>query len=76
MYLNLINKAKTNRRINMYKIPVYIFAMWDAFKDIDDETEPYSFLPFVFEAYFVTIGLIYLIRISVFGILIRLIYYS
>lgn len=50
----------------MYKIPVCIFGMWDAFKDTDEGTEPSSFLPFVFEAYFVTIGLIYLIRISFF----------
>jgi hypothetical protein len=38
---------------------VYMFAMWDAFKDAKGETSRYSFLPFVFGAYSVTVGLIY-----------------
>ena len=36
-----------------------MFSMWDAYKDAEGETPPYSYLPFVFGAYFVTIGLIY-----------------
>jgi hypothetical protein len=38
---------------------LYMFAMWDAYKDAQGETPPYSYLPFVFGAYFVTMGLIY-----------------
>ena len=33
--------------------------MWDALKDAEGETPTYSYLPFVFGAYFVTIGLMY-----------------
>ncbi|MEK4029904.1 MULTISPECIES: hypothetical protein [Bacillaceae] len=49
---------------------VYFFAMWDAFKDAGGGKEPYSFLPFVFSAYFVTVGLIFSTKLKVFGILI------
>ncbi|MGM7723254.1 hypothetical protein [Metabacillus sp. Hm71] len=38
---------------------VYMFAMWDAFKDAEGDRSPYSFFPFVFGAYFVTVGLMY-----------------
>ncbi|KKI89356.1 membrane protein [Bacillus sp. SA1-12] len=38
---------------------VYMFAMWDAFKDAEGERSAYSFFPFVFGAYFVTVGLMY-----------------
>ena len=36
-----------------------MFAMWDAYKDAEGKTPPYSYLPFVFGAYAVTIGLMY-----------------
>jgi len=48
---------------------LYFFAMWDAFKDAGGGKEPYSFLPFVFSAYFVTVGLMYSSKVSVFGVL-------
>jgi hypothetical protein len=38
---------------------LYSFAMWDAFKDARGGKDRYSFLPFMFGAYFVTIGVIY-----------------
>lgn len=38
---------------------LYMFAMWDAYKDAEGETQTYSYLPFVFGAYFITIGLMY-----------------
>ncbi|WP_226667972.1 hypothetical protein [Metabacillus litoralis] len=38
---------------------VYMFAMWDAFKDAEGEVSPFSFLPFVCSAYTVTVGLMY-----------------
>ena len=48
---------------------IYMFAMWDAYKDAGGGKSPYSFLPFVFAAYFVTIGLIYSSTLSIFGVL-------
>lgn len=38
---------------------VYLFAIWDGYRDAGGGKEPYSFLPFVFSAYFGTIGVIY-----------------
>ncbi|MED4074590.1 hypothetical protein P4602_25575, partial [Priestia endophytica] len=46
---------------------LYFFAMWDAFKDAGGGKERYSFLPFVFGAYFVTVGLIYSSNLRIFG---------
>jgi hypothetical protein len=46
---------------------VYFFAMWDAYKDAGGDKEPYSFLPFVLSAYFVTMGLMYSAKIKLFG---------
>jgi hypothetical protein len=50
---------------------LYFFSMWDAVKDANGEREksPFLFLPFVFAAYFVTIGLIYSTDIKIFGVL-------
>ncbi|PLS06679.1 hypothetical protein [Neobacillus cucumis] len=50
---------------------LYFFSMWDAVKDANGggEKSPFLFLPFVFAAYFVTIGLIYSNDIKIFGIL-------
>ncbi|TRM10882.1 hypothetical protein FH966_03640 [Lentibacillus cibarius] len=49
---------------------LYFFAMWDAYKDAGGGKKPYSFLPFVFSAYFVTVGLIFSSDFTIFGILI------
>lgn len=38
---------------------VYMFAMWDAYRDAGGRDSPYSFLPFVFAAYVGTIGVVY-----------------
>lgn len=48
---------------------VYMFAMGDAFKDAEGESSPYSFLPFVFGAYFVTVGLMYSTVFKINGVL-------
>jgi len=48
---------------------LYFFAMWDAFKDAGGGKERYSFLPFVFAAYFVTVGCIYSSDFQLFGVL-------
>jgi hypothetical protein len=47
---------------------LYFYAMWDAFKDAGGEKDRYSFLPFVFAAYFVTVGLIYSSKLKLFGV--------
>ncbi len=38
---------------------VYLFAIWDAYKDAGGGKEPYFYLTFVFSAYFGTVGVIY-----------------
>src|ERR1700730_7147616 len=38
---------------------VYMFALWDAYRFVMPKDEKFSFLPFVFGAYFITIGLMY-----------------
>lgn len=49
---------------------LYFFTMWDAYKDAGGGKKPYSFLPFVFCAYTVTVGTIYSAKARLFGILI------
>ena len=49
----------TNYQWLMFYPCLYMFAMWDAYKDAKGETPRYSYLPFVFGAYFVTLGLIF-----------------
>ncbi|WP_077324784.1 hypothetical protein [Virgibacillus siamensis] len=48
---------------------LYFFAMWDAYKDAGGGEKPYSFLPFVFASYLVTVGTIYSSKITLFGVL-------
>lgn len=38
---------------------VYMFAIWDAYKDAGGGTSPYAVLPFVFGAYSGTVGVIF-----------------
>ncbi|SHN26344.1 hypothetical protein [Gracilibacillus kekensis] len=47
---------------------LYFFAMWDAYRDAGGGKKPYSFLPFVFSAYFVTVGTIYSSSFAIFEI--------
>ncbi|MGG3888819.1 hypothetical protein [Metabacillus fastidiosus] len=46
---------------------VYMYAMYDAYKFAEGENPRLSFVPFVFGAYFVTVGLMYSPKI-IFGI--------
>ena len=48
---------------------LYFYAMWDAYKDAGGVRERYSFLPFVFSTYFVTVGCIYSSNFLLFGVL-------
>ncbi|WP_026907443.1 hypothetical protein [Paucisalibacillus globulus] len=38
---------------------LYLFAMWDAYRDAGGGTAPYAFLPFVFSAFVGTVGVVY-----------------
>lgn len=38
---------------------LYLFAMWDAYRDAGGGKETYSYLPFVFSAFIGTIGVVY-----------------
>lgn len=60
---------RANYQWLMFYPCLYFFAMWDAFKDSKDKLQPYSFLPFVFAAYFVTIGIMYSSKLELFGVL-------
>lgn len=62
-----INQA--NYQWLMFYPCLYFFAMWDAYKDAGGGKEPYSFLPFAFTAYFVTVGTIFSSKIKLFGFL-------
>ena len=48
---------------------LYFFAMWDAYRDAGGGKDQFYFLPFVFSAYFVTVGLMYAEKIKIFGVL-------
>lgn len=47
---------------------LYMFAMWDAYRSVMPEGEKLTFLPFVFSAYFVTVGLMYSPEVKLFGV--------
>lgn len=49
---------------------IYMFAVWDAYAHADGKVPAYSFLPFAFSAYFVTVGLIFSSTLRLFGVLI------
>ncbi|RAS75653.1 hypothetical protein [Priestia endophytica] len=60
---------QTNYQWLMFYPCLYFFAIWDAFKDAGGGKDGYSFLPFVFSAYFVTVGAIYSSTLTIFGVL-------
>lgn len=47
---------------------VYMFGMWDAYRNAMPKDERLSFLPFVFGAYFVTIGLMLSTKLTIFHV--------
>jgi hypothetical protein len=63
--------VQINYRWLMFYPCLYFFSMWDAVKDANGKEviSPFLFLPFVFAAYFVTVGLIYSTKIKLFGLL-------
>ncbi|WNS76937.1 hypothetical protein RRV45_08130 [Bacillus sp. DTU_2020_1000418_1_SI_GHA_SEK_038] len=48
---------------------LYMFAMWDSYRSAMIKNEELSYLPFVFSAYFVTVGLMYSTKLTLFGVL-------
>ncbi|MGZ4160017.1 MAG: hypothetical protein ACXVNF_04345 [Neobacillus sp.] len=72
-----IGKAieRTEYQWLMFYPCVYFFAMWDAFKDAGGGKEPYSFLPFVFSAYSVTVGIMFSAKVKIFGILLGTVWF-
>jgi hypothetical protein len=60
---------QTNYQWLMFYPCLYFFAMWDAWKDAGGGKKQFSFLPFVFSAYFVTVGCIYSSDAKLFGVL-------
>ncbi|RKQ34580.1 hypothetical protein [Oceanobacillus halophilus] len=63
--------SQTNYQWLMFYPCLYFFAMWDAYKDAGGgRDKPFAYLPLVFSAYFVTIGVFYSPKLSLFGHLI------
>jgi hypothetical protein len=69
-FLGEIEKAEAviNYQWLMFYPCVYMFSMWDGYRSAMPEHEKYSFLPFVFCAYFVTVGLMVSPVVTVFQI--------
>lgn len=61
--------SQTNYQWLMFYPCLYMFAMWDAYRDAGGGKEPFLFIPFVVSAYFGTIGLIYSPTFSIRGML-------
>lgn len=62
--------AQTNYLWLMFYPCLYFFAIWDAYKDVGGDDLPFAYLPLAFSAYFVTIGLIFSPRFTLYGELI------
>lgn len=61
---------QTNYAWLMFYPCLYFFAIWDGYQDGEGPERPYFFLPFVFSAYFVTVGVIFSSNFRIFGRLI------
>jgi hypothetical protein len=59
----------TNYQWLMFYPCLYFFSMWDAVKDAGGGKDPNSFLPYVFTAFFVTVGLTFSSNLVIFGVL-------
>lgn len=59
-------EAVLNYQWLMFYPCVYMFSMWDGYRTAMPEDERYSYFPFVFGAYFVTVGLMLSPRIDIF----------
>lgn len=61
---------KTNYLWLMFYPCLYFFAIWDAYRDAGGGEKPFAYIPFVFSAYFVTVGLIFSPVFTIFNTLI------
>lgn len=59
----------TNYQWLMFYPCVYMFGIWDAYKDAGGGDSPHAALPFVFCAFFGTVGVIYSSSMRLFGVL-------
>jgi hypothetical protein len=59
--------SQTNFQWLMFYPCIYFYAMWDAYRDAGGVRNPFAFFPFVFAAYFVTVGLMYSSKVMLFG---------
>jgi hypothetical protein len=48
---------------------VYMFAIWDAIRGARGELSSFAYLPYIFSAYMITVGVIYSNTFTVFGFL-------
>lgn len=55
---------------------IYVFAIWDAYRDAGGGETPFSYLPFVMSAYIGTIGVIYSSSLKIGGVLLGPIFLS
>jgi hypothetical protein len=51
--------AHTDFQWLMFYPCLYLFGMWDAYRDAGGGSEPFAFLPFVFAAFIGTVGVVY-----------------
>ncbi|WP_042225290.1 hypothetical protein [Oceanobacillus manasiensis] len=61
---------QTNYLWLMFYPCLYFFGIWDAYKDAGGGRKAFAYLPLVFSAYFVTLGLIFSPVFRIFGTLI------
>jgi hypothetical protein len=66
----------TNYQWLMFYPCVYMFAMYDGYRDAIEGDSPFTFLPFVFAAYFGTIGVIYSPLVKIGGVILGPIWLS
>lgn len=59
----------TNFQWLMFYPCVYMFAIWDAFRDAGGGQIPFSYLPFIFPAFLGTVGVIYSPQFRIMGYL-------
>ncbi|MBC5635347.1 hypothetical protein H8S33_00785 [Ornithinibacillus sp. BX22] len=59
----------TNYNWMLFYPCIYCFSIWDSVKDAGGVTKRYSFLPYVFTAFFTTIGLVYSSELTIFGVI-------
>jgi hypothetical protein len=61
--------AQTDYQWLMFYPCLYMFGIWDAYKDAGGGKTPYAVVPFVFGAYFGTVGVIYSPTLKIMGVL-------